>query len=387
MNYFHLSSFEIRALIIIIEVNVLLVTSELVPIQKGDPYEWRNIGENANFDRFNSIYAVTVKEELLRSDGYCSGKCDGLESWRQSVIPLSLSYPNSCKGTIHYCWFQKETDRRKAASDKVSKFYRDYAGPYAAYLFEKHGADIRAAEVNRDHTGNDCTCLCERTRNDEVDLRGELVDSICYDPISVDHGYVATGVRFKRHSNIIYLELQQGILSAGRIDRNSLKWKSSDQCSSSKKVVYNWSSSYTGLEIILEDMKLPENAVVTGITFGQSLRGRYVNDDGDFNDNVDQIVKGSQCPGSVSSLSSRCGVFLLPTSLVGKNNELSKSCENKISFCGSDEGSGYMQHVVPYVDLQEIVTDQSSPQPIRGIGWYYRSHPGYGGFLALKIFK
>ncbi|XP_057333441.1 uncharacterized protein LOC130672744 [Microplitis mediator] len=252
---------------------------------------------------------------------------------------------------------------------------------------------IKSQDVTRKYNeklryiGNDCTCLCERTRNDEVDLRGELVDSICYDPISVDHGYVATGVRFKRHGNIIYLELQQGILSGGQIDPNSLKWKSSDKCSSAKKVVYDWSSSYTGLEIILEDMKLPENAVVTGITFGQSLRGRYVDDNGDFNDNVDEIVKESQCSGSVSSLSSRCWGFLLPTSLVGSNYELSKSCENKISFCGSDEGSDYMQHVVPYVDLQEIVTDQSSPQPIRGIGWYYRSHPGYGGFLALKIFK
>ncbi|XP_057333438.1 uncharacterized protein LOC130672741 [Microplitis mediator] len=385
MNYFHLSSFEIRALIIIIEVNVLLVTSELVPIQKGDPYEWRNIGENANFDRFNSIYAVTVKEELLRSDGYCSSKCDGFESSRQSVIPPLLSYPNSCKGVIHYCWYQKESERRTAMEQEKQDAEGSSPKGLSAY--------IKSQDVTREYNeklryiGNDCTCLCERTRNDEVDLRGELVDSICYDPISVDHGYVATGVRFKRHGNIIYLELQQGILSGGQIDPNSLKWKSSDKCSSAKKVIHGGSPSYGSLEIILEDMKLPENAVVTGITFGQSLRGRYVDDNGNFNDNVDEIVKESQCSGSVSSLSSGCWGFLLPTSLVGKNNELSKSCENKFLFCGSDEGSGYMQHVVPYVDLQEIVTDQSSPQPIRGIGWYYRSHPGYGGFLALKIFK
>ncbi|XP_057334226.1 uncharacterized protein LOC130673274 [Microplitis mediator] len=343
----------------------------------------------ANFDRFNSIYAVTVKEELLRSDGYCSGKCDGLESWRQTVIPLSLSYPNSCKGTIHSCWFQKETDRRKAAVDKVSKMYKDYSGAYAAYSFEKHGVEIREAEINRDHTGNDCTCLCERTLNDEVDRRGELVDSICYDPISVDNGYVATGVRFKRHGNVIHLELQQGILSGGRINPVTLKWTTANNCNSAKKVVSNFRNggTYDGLEIILEDMTLPENAVVTGVTLGQSLRGRMINDDGDFNDNMDETVKSSQCHGSTTDLVHGHSDLLPSTSLIGRNNALSRSCEHKIIFGGTAERSDHIQHVVPYVDLQEIVTDQNSPQPIRGIGWYYRGHAGYGGFLALKIFK
>ncbi|XP_008559759.1 uncharacterized protein LOC103579964 [Microplitis demolitor] len=392
MVHFYLSGVTIWALIIIIKLNVSLVTSKLVSIQQGDPSEWRQYGEKANFDKFNSVYAVNVDEELLRMYAYCSGKCDGLESWQQSFIPRFLRYPNSCRGIIHSCWLQKESERRKAAENRIYEVLKKYAG-YVAYLPENHRKltrELIEAKENRDHTGNDCTCVCERTHNDEVDLRGELVDSICYDPVSVDNGYVATGVRFKRHGNIIYLELQQGILSGGRIDPNTLVWKISDKCSSAKKVIYEWRSDNThvGLEIILEDMILPENAVVTGITFGQSLRGRYLNDNGDFNDDADNIVKESQCPNkSVPDLMTNCGSTLLPTSLVGENKELSKSCENKIKFCASDEGTtGYFQHTVPYIDLREIVTDQSSPAPLSGIGWYYRGHPGYGGFLTLKVF-
>ncbi|XP_057325354.1 uncharacterized protein LOC130667639 [Microplitis mediator] len=205
-------------------------------------------------------------------------------------------------------------------------------------------------------------------------------------------------------------------------------WKISENCNSAKKVVQEWRSNNThvGLEIMLVDMTLPENTVVTGVTFGKSLRGRYLNDDYELDDNVDEIVKDIQCPnnsnvtspknwgtwakmyGAVSDillgpkrdrdmraalsrvpdLVKNCGSSLLPTSLIGTNTELSKSCENKIRFCASDEGTtGFFQHTVPYIDLQEIVTDQNAPEPLRGIGWYYRGHPGYGGYLALKIFK
>lgn len=43
-------------------------------------------------------------------------------------------------------------------------------------------------------------------------------------------------------------------------------WKISDRCNLTKKVVYNFrkDGTYDGLEIVLEDMILPENAVVTG---------------------------------------------------------------------------------------------------------------------------
>ncbi|XP_057333437.1 uncharacterized protein LOC130672740 isoform X2 [Microplitis mediator] len=387
MNYFHLSNFTIWILIIVIHLNMVSVKLELVPIQKGDPSEWREYGAEANFLVFNSIYTISINEELLNGNRFCSGQCDNINPWNHQWAAYYFSYPNTCRGYIHYCWFKAKTEKRQKLEAELADLRSVMRTP--GYQYSQNYIIKKQQEIqNRlSYAGNDCYCLCERHDNHPNNPRGDLIDSICYDPVSVDDGYVATGVRFKRHGNIVYLELQQGILSGGRIDPNSLKWKSSDQCSSSKKVVYNWSSSYTGLEIILEDMTLPENAVVTGVALGQSLRGRMINDDGNFDDHMDEIVKSSQCDGSPTDLVHGHSDLLPSTSLIGKNYELSTSCQHKIIFGGTAASSDHVQHIVPFVDLQAVVTDQNSPQPIRGIGWYYRSHPGYGGYLALKVFK
>lgn len=75
---------------------------------------------------------------------------------------------------------------------------------------------------------------------------------------------MVTGVRFNRHKNTIYLELQQGKLENGKIDPITVKWKISNKCNNSKKVINFRGSSYDGLKIILEDIIFPENKIVTG---------------------------------------------------------------------------------------------------------------------------
>ncbi|XP_057333439.1 uncharacterized protein LOC130672742 [Microplitis mediator] len=381
MNYFHISNLTIWILTIVIHLNMVSVISELVPIQKSDPREWQDNGAEANFLVFNSIYAVSIDEELLTVSGYSTGKCDQFEPSRK-LIAADLPYPNKCPGIIHFCWFKAESERRQAAAKKKADLDCKFGCTNDGY-----NALIQAS-IDYNYVGNNCSCLCERYYNYKNNPRGDLIDSICYDPVSVDDGYVATGVRFKKHSNIVYLELQQGILSAGQIDPNTLKWTTANNCNLTKKVISDFRSNnlYESHDVILEDMTLPENAVVTGVTLGKSLRGRIINDDGDFNDDMDEIVKSSQCDESTTDFLQTYS-NLPSTSLIGRNTELSKSCEHRIVFISTGASSDYMQHVVPYVDLQEIVTDQKSPEPLRGIGWYYRGYPGYGGYLALKIFK
>ncbi|XP_057333440.1 uncharacterized protein LOC130672743 [Microplitis mediator] len=368
---------------------MLSVTSKLASIQKSDPIIWREYGKRANYAKFNNIYAISINEELLRGDRYSSGRCDNINPWNRQWAAYHLSYPNTCRGSIQSCWLKAKTKKRKAIEERLANTKTTMYATYNFHMYQ-YLRDIKHQEqIILDHTGNDCYCLCERHYNYKNNPRGDLLDSICYDPVSVDDGYVATGARFKRHDNVMYLELRQGILSEGRIDPDTLMWKISDRCNLTKKVVYNFRNdgTYDGLEIILEDMILPENAVVTGVTLGQSLHGRYINDSGYFDNDKSEVVKKSQCRGSTTDLVHGHSDLLPSTSLIGINNELSKSCEHKIVFGGTAAKSNNVQHVVPYVDLQEIVTDQNSPEPLRGIGWYYRSHPGYGGYLALKIFK
>lgn len=74
-----------------------------------------------------------------------------------------------------------------------------------------------------------------------------------------------TGVRFKRYENRIHLELQQGILTNGRINPGTVRWKKSSKCNNAKPVVYNFRGTiYKGLKLVLQDMILPSKAFVTG---------------------------------------------------------------------------------------------------------------------------
>ncbi|XP_057334779.1 uncharacterized protein LOC130673675 [Microplitis mediator] len=389
MNYFYTSSITIWMLIAI--VNVSSVTSILVPIQNEDPTEWREHGAEANYAQFNSIHAITINETLLRRDGYCSGKCDSFDTTGMKRAQ-NLSYPNQCAGSLRSCWLGSESEERKKAQ-------RDYDWAIdvdCSGIRETGSCSVASSQEEQDHyrdilviTGNICKCLCERDdTTHSTPERGDLLDSICFDPVSVEDGYVATGARFKRHGNVMYLELQEGILAQGKIESSTLKWTTSNNCALKHKVIDNFRNDghYDGLEIILNDLTLTENAVVTGVALGDSLRGRYVDDDGNINKTGPEILKKSQCNGSAND---RVHSFwdLLPSTalLMEKNSERSEPCNSKIVFGGTKESSDNIQHVVPFVDLQEVVTDQNSPKPIHGIGWYYRGYPNFGGFLALKL--
>ncbi|XP_057334781.1 uncharacterized protein LOC130673677 [Microplitis mediator] len=392
IRYFDFNEIKIWVFLLIIQINTSAITSKLVPIQKSDPTEWREDGVEANFAQFNSLYTILINEEELNSDKFCSGKCDSIDS-QGAKSAQNLSYPNQCVGSLRHCWLERETDKRKKAKkDYAKSTYVDCSGvvenkgcfqPYSASE-QEHYHDILFT------TGNICKCLCERDDiSNAKNKRGKLLDSICFDPVSVDNGYVATGARFRRRGNAIHLELQQGVLSQGKINPVTLKWKTSCHCNLKKKVITKFRNdgNYISLKIILDDLTLTENAVVTGVTLGASLRGRYVDDDGNINTNESEITQESQCHGSPIDLVHRDRDLRPSTALIGKTNyERSEPCDYKIIFGGTKQSSDNIQHVVPFVDLQEIVTDQNSPKPIHGISWYYRGYPRYGGYLALKIF-
>ncbi|XP_057334813.1 uncharacterized protein LOC130673694 [Microplitis mediator] len=292
MNYLYISSITIWLFTIIIQLNVSSVTSKLVPKYKGDPREWREYGAEANFAQFNSLYAISINEEKLRSDKYSSGKCDSLDS-QGTQSARNLNHPNQCAGSLRHCWFQRETEeRKKAEADYINSFSTQCVVNEVSFCFRTSSKNTPYYRNVRDHTGNICKCLCERDDISNLkNKRGKLLDSICFDPVSVDDGYVATGARFKRHGNVMYLELQQGILSQGKIDPTTLKWTTSNNCNLKKKIIGNFRSdgSYNGLEITLEDLTLTENAVVTGVTLGDSLRGRYVDDNGNIDKDESEI--------------------------------------------------------------------------------------------------
>ncbi|XP_057334811.1 uncharacterized protein LOC130673692 isoform X3 [Microplitis mediator] len=275
-HHFDSDGISIGIFLLIIQISISLVSSQLVVIQKGDPKNWGK----GSFTYFNRIYAFATMENSLHHDGYCTGDCSSFD----------------------------------------------------------------------------------------------------------DNFSVATGVRFKRYENRIHLELRQGMLANGRINPSTVRWKKTSKCNIAKPVVYNFRGIlYKGLKFVLQDMILPYKAVVTGVTIGRSIRGRFVSKNGDIKDSRFRIHKPSQCRGRNQNVVPKYRRLLPPVAHLGNNVERSKSCKHHVSFGGTSDDSDFIQHIVPYIDLQEIVTDP--PEPIRGIGWYYRGCSESGGFLALRIWK
>lgn len=83
-------------------------------------------------------------------------------------------------------FIQQESDARK----KAHKHYMDvlYVRLNAEVWLSREGKEaIDVAKNMLYHTGNICNCLCERIHNLISDTpRGKLLDSICFDPVSVD---------------------------------------------------------------------------------------------------------------------------------------------------------------------------------------------------------
>ncbi|XP_044586628.1 uncharacterized protein LOC123266458 isoform X2 [Cotesia glomerata] len=400
---FHNSFSTLVWMFIIVKLNVSFVVSTIVPFQNGDARDWREAGDDANLAKINSFHTIIIDEEKLNFKHYCTGKCETLTSYGKFGA-MTSKYPNDCRGMLIRCWFHEETQKRKdAQSNYDSVVYSDRLAA-SLTLSSSNIKIVKKAHDRLDHTGNLCKCLCYRIfdqdSSDPNDKREKLIENLCLDPVSADKDHVVTGVRFKRYDNTIYLELQQAKFINNRIVTTP-QWKTSLYCQNSISLA---NESFWGLKenfnIIAEDLILPEDAVVTGVTLGQSLRGRYINENGNFDKNRKEFTKATQCVTKCpDNLNELCKFSKRPSfrnadssdenprvSTATKGNyERSESCKTRIYFRLISATENDMQNIVPYLDLQEVASNPA--EPIRGVGWYHRGFPGYGGFLALKIFK
>ncbi|XP_014298767.2 uncharacterized protein LOC103576284 [Microplitis demolitor] len=359
---------------IIINIKISPVISGLVSIGRGEPQD----EQPGSFEYFNSMHPILINEEYLNDEKYCTGYCDQLDTTNRNHSIYS-SYPNECNGRLQYCWFHEVSEKRRDA--QINLFIKSTSTNYGFNRVLRQGISIAYDKLS--HTGNICKCICERTYDtNPATPRKQLLDSICFDPVSVDDGYVATGVRFKRYSNVIHLQLQQGIFANKTIDPSTVQWKIIKKCDNQKKVIYNFKDgSYNGLKIPLENFFLPENAVVTGVTLGKSLSGRRI-DNGNIDICKPEIKKRTRCSEGSKPVYIDYNYWPSAWSIT-PNRRHDLLCPH-ILFEGKLDTSKNEIHVVPYVDMQEIAL--SPPEPLRGIGWYHRDNSRHG-FLALKIYK
>ncbi|XP_057334812.1 uncharacterized protein LOC130673693 [Microplitis mediator] len=359
MNYcFNLPQIKIIISIIIIAVNIFSVTPKLVQIKNDDPRQW----SKGSFTEFNNLFAISIDDKYLSNDTD-PYKCNASNPVIKNVAS-DPNYWNACPGLIRNCWINKEpTDEGSPVFDKC-------------FCSCEHNEDFKGA-VNT-------------SRNEDIVYffnlpRPKLLDSICFDPIVLEDDFVVTGVRFQQYDNRIHLEVQKGVLAHGIIDPVTVDWNIVRTCNDSRKILKDFSSSaYRSIKVVLEDITLSGFNFVTGVTFGESLRGRSTDDDGYFDSEAPNKNYTSRCTNSTTNVFKNYKILRPSTSASEDNRDLSESCNHHIEFRTTSFDPNYEQHIVPYVDLREVVTNPAVP--ISGIGWYYRGYPECGGFLALKIF-
>ncbi|GBP58305.1 hypothetical protein EVAR_11585_1 [Eumeta japonica] len=67
-----------------------------------------------------------------------------------------------------------------------------------------------------------------------------------------------------------------------------------------------------------------------------------------------------------------------------RNKELSTPGDSSVAFQLSDWNRDGSQSLIPFIDLQEVITNP--PSPIGGLGIFYKGQEDHGGFISLKVF-
>ncbi|XP_017147324.1 uncharacterized protein LOC108158988 [Drosophila miranda] len=241
-----------------------------------------------------------------------------------------------------------------------------------------------------------CFCLCDEQgplSDRYFNLRDSLSDFM--------ENKVVTGVRFVKSNRVFHLQLQQGeLLPRGAINVSSLEWLPLDSYHLNDVDVRN-DYDYHTLTVDSRAMDLDEitsgsnrSLVVTGARFrvwhkhlNLEVRFSYF----DFptgrlvepkrnsvwlnNSNTEKtiekprqvlIVKEAYVPTAADQPS-------LPLST-------SNQCMN---FFSSSKVKDASQNTLPFIDVQEVVPHPAVP--LAGLGIFYKSRPGSGGFFAPKV--
>ncbi|KAH0535688.1 hypothetical protein KQX54_018220 [Cotesia glomerata] len=291
----------------------------------------------------------------------------------------------------------------------------------------------------------------------------------------------ATGARFRVHKNKIHLELQQGILTNGTIDPQTVTWKEATECKYSKKVIYNFRNGVTfGKSVhgqrIDDNANIDSNRTITkssmcngktkdlvhvsnflvastffigqnrktqkrkdaytnhyliaismgnryngfleqniaksyntfihtgnicgclcerssndnftprGALFGFAVYGLDIDEYGNINRKKKTKIGFNQCDhfSRTTDILRQRQSLVPPTSSVASNIESKGPCSYHVLFGGTSFEMDKIQHIVPFIDMQEVVTQP--PKPIHGIGWFHKGYPGTSGYLSLKVF-
>ncbi|XP_057334298.1 uncharacterized protein LOC130673340 [Microplitis mediator] len=230
-------------------------------------------------------------------------------------------------------------------------------------------------------------CACDRSSDTKlsirtVSLREQVTDS--------SDNYVVTGIKFTVKDNMITINIQEGQLVNGIVDPTTVKWKT-DLGNLPKNGPDSVVLNYYFKSFDLDDIELPYGQFVTGVKF--ELVGES---------HLALSIRGTEMWNNIKSWPSKISQWHVPpvnlkderikiditdfansAEIKNQTTELSRSRRDYISLSvGLYSNEFNNLAIIPFFDSQDVVTEP--PAPLGGVGLFYKSQLGFGGFLSLK---
>ncbi|XP_041563006.1 uncharacterized protein LOC108139448 isoform X2 [Drosophila elegans] len=332
----------------------------------------------------------------LNSDGSCSRGCAYYKSTKSEGCfdNKFCSEQPKCSGGVYDCRYVESNMKICQAASNQNRRY-DFIQYESGRVYGKGGSCH--TWLNKANSWNRwifqecsyCLCLCDDqgVESDRYfNLRPVIAD--------VERNRVVTGVRFVKRNRVFHLQIQEGeMLPLGVINESTLEWKPADLYNITDKDVQEGIDfhmlSYEKRSVDLVELKAENNSVVTGLRF--KVRGTHLHLEAqcsrvEFQRGILIEPKTTSYWMSGGNDEPRDKLPLKDPQLPTQSSTASipyPSDNHFIEFAntGFDQDAG--QSTVPFIDIQDVISDPAVP--LSGIGLYFKGRDGFGGFLAPKI--
>ncbi|KAK0172157.1 hypothetical protein PV328_005507 [Microctonus aethiopoides] len=332
-------------------------------------------------------------EHLYRLN--CYKRCEKIDpKWMGIITDLQI---NDCE-TLGLAQFIKSCP----AGAKSSRRYMWWTYDGKIYGHDE-GCPTALQNGNGDTPYYDQCHICQCTvipQNDEAYPNSILRISITAQVSDIKNNMIVSGIKFVIYKNVLHLQIQQSKFVLKNINDNSSEWKSLESSQSylnNSKIQTEMLSKFSG-QIYLDDVMLPPKYAVTGVRFrsrSQSPEGFFLQVLGapiDLETGRLNIIKANWYSANpiLSKTKSyernriEINVKNLDDPIRCKGYDYDKTANNYIKFYHSSVLKDGGQSTVPFIDAQPVET--YPPFPLGGIGLFYRSKDGCGGYITPRIF-
>ncbi|XP_004527139.1 uncharacterized protein LOC101457975 isoform X2 [Ceratitis capitata] len=375
-------------------------------MRRADRILWRcdpnKFVQGQNYDEVTRLLQGYIENEVdLNKEETCRETCDFYQSTRSEGCfkDLYCSRQPRCSGKLYHCTFVDSDMSVCPASRNSTRRYEYIEYENGRVLGERSTCVRGTTKVDSWwrylfwHCSY-CFCLC-----DEISIKSDRYFNLRETVADVENNKVVTGLRFVKHNRIFHLQIQEGkLLPRGNINRTSLTWKPVENYQIFDRDVRNGRDyhtlSYESRSMDLDDIYTDDNSfVVVGVRFrvvGAHLNveaklaefdfktGKLISPESNSfwksNDNTDVSGERRQkITLNNSDKSTRTIIKSIPDS---RHNQY-------IDFINTSMDKDAAQSTVPFIDIQEVISNP--PVPLSGLGIYHKGQRGYGGFLAPKI--